>query len=220
MRIKLKLFTFIFIQVFILPLFASTNPELFSTKEPCVSDYHFQRKWVPHFLPSALVQSLGDLVEDPARGWKILGENGDGYAAIAEKVLQPESQFPYFFYRTLIQNHWKHTAGESELKQKFHLVARKHFSQYVEIIKTGYWPDSDQILNSYLHAIRFYLLKDITVFDAAWDTAEMNKMNTWQSLNHISTERTVLPTVACFQIDKMEAKRVIAKDFSHPHRVN
>lgn len=220
MGTKLKLFTLIFIQGFILPLFASTDPEVLKAKEPCVSDYHFQRKWVPHFLSPAVVKSLEDLIEDPAQGWKILGENGDGYAAIAEKVLQPESEFPYFLYRTLIQNHWKHTVGERELKQKFPLVAKMHFSQYVEIIKTGYWPDSDQILNSYLHAVRFYKLRDITVFDAAWDTAEMNKMSTWQSLNHISTERTVLPTVACFQIDKMEAKRVITKDFAHPHKVD
>ncbi len=215
MGTKLKLFTFILLKGIILPLPVFSNSEPLNYKEPCISDYHFQRKWVPHRISQTIIKSLEDLIDDPAQGWKTLGEHGDGYAAIAEKVLQPESKFPYFLYRSLIQNHWKNTAGESEMNQKFNLVARQHFSQYVEVIKTGYWPDSDQILNSYLNAIRLYGLRDITVFDAAWDTAEMNKVSTWQSLNHISTERSVVPTVACFQIDKMEAKKTIKKDFTN-----
>lgn len=215
MRTKLKIFTFILLKGIILPQLVFSNTEPLNSKETCISDYHIQRKWVPHRLPQTIVKALEDLIDNPAQGWKILGENGDGYAAIAEKVLQPESTFPYFLYRSLIQNHWKNTAGESEMNQKFHLVARQHFSQYVEVIKTGYWPDSDQILNSYLNAIRLYGLQDITVFDAAWDTAEMNKMSTWQSLNHISAARSVIPTEACFQIDKTEAKKIIKKDFTN-----
>jgi hypothetical protein len=183
----------------------------------CHSDFHFQQKFIPHHLPDNIINELEELTRKPEVGWKLLGEHGDAYAEIAEKVLQSKFGSPYFFYRKLIRNHWRNTAGDEEMNRKFYLVAMMHYTQYIQIIKTGYWPDSDQILNSYLNAIRYYHLRDITVFDAAWDAAGMNKIKSWQSLNHLSSARSVIPTMACFSVDRAEARRVLEKDFKMSH---
>jgi len=183
-----------------------------NTQQPCIVDYHISAKPVPHRMSAETVATLSRQFNNPMEGWRILGENGDTYAAIAEKVLNPNSGVPFIFYRKLIRNHWQSAVGDAQLNLKFDLVAKKHFSQYVEIIKTGYWPDSDQILNSYLNAIRTYRLPDITVFDAAWDAAGMNWIQTWQALNHLPASRTVFPTRACFKIDPWQARQIVTHD--------
>lgn len=185
----------------------------YNLQNDCISDFRHQTRQVLHHLPQSIIYFLETKIKNPMEGWKVLSDNGDAYASVAEKVLQENVQFPYSFYHQLIRKHWYQTAGDLNTQLKFESVAEQHFFQYVEIIKTGFWPDSDQIINSYLKAIRNHHLEDITVFDAAWEASGMNKVQTWQALNQLSKARTVQPTRACFEVDKEKARRVIFNNF-------
>lgn len=182
----------------------------------CLNDYHLSQRPIPHHLPMTSLQKIQDLAKkgDPAEGWRQLGLLGDSYASVAAKVLATKAAFPESFYQKLIRTHWLHVNSPSLVQQNFQSTAQQHFRQYVEILQAGHWPDSDQILMSYLNAVRSHNLPDLTVFDAAWDGAGLNNFRSWQKLNHLPKERIVYPTRACFTIDASEAKRILLKDFA------
>lgn len=181
----------------------------------CISDLEIQQLKYHAKLNPQQVEKIVELAEqgDPAEGWQLLGTYGDPYAALAAQVLSNKKTRNGSFYNGLITYHWIQANGLEKTQNNFQSVAKQHFRQYVEIIRlTGNWPDSDQILMSYLKAVRDHHLKDITVFDAAWDAAGMNWYRPWQKLNHIESERIVYPTHVCFDIKSSEAKRIIRND--------
>lgn len=184
--------------------------------ENCLSDYHQQQKKIYHNIPKSELNKLDSLIQKNkiADGWRLVGSWGDPYAKIAANVLEPKDNLQSQFYQTLIQNHWINTNGEVLFKKLFSETAKQHFKQYVEILKTGFWPDSDQILMSYLNAVRIHKLPDLTVFDAAWDAAQLNHASSWQSLNHLPQELIVYPTHACFDINSLEAQQILIQDFA------
>lgn len=209
--------------------FASTNIDKIENDSSVIDiaeckakKYHIQTKINAHHLTADELKTLVDLANTndlestraQAKGMKLLGERGDTYAAIAEKVLSVDAPWPYSILRKFIRNHWLNTVGEEVMKKKFNLVARQHFKQYVEMVQLGSFPDSDQILNSYLNAVRVNGLPDIVVFDAAWAASDHGKMITWEQLNNLPPSRTVSPSNSCYIIDKVEATKVVINNFN------
>ncbi|MGZ3770380.1 MAG: hypothetical protein ACXVCP_11215 [Bdellovibrio sp.] len=205
-------------KIFFIANFLSVVLVGISVKANCISDLQIQQLRFHANLNTQQIEKLVDLVqkEEPAKGWEMLGTWGDPYAAIAAKVLSENKSLKGSYYNNLIAHHWIQANGIEKYKANFLPVAKQHFGQYVSILQTtGNWPDSDQILMSYLKAVRDHGLKDITVFDAAWDSAGMNSIRPWQKLNHLEPERTVFPTNVCFNINKHEAKKIIRSDLLH-----
>ncbi len=201
---------------------ASSAPQNTNNTFNCkLGEYKSQTHKTPHFLTQEEINSLeswalsadSESTETQAKGMKLLGQRGDSYATMAEKVLQSDSTFPYTLLRKFIRTHWINTVGEDEMNKKFNLVAQQHFKQYVEMIRSGFFPDSDQILNSYLDAARLNGLPDIVVFDAVWAASKNNNTITWEQLNNLPPARIVSPSNVCFQIDQNQADRIIQEDF-------
>jgi hypothetical protein len=180
----------------------------------CLSDFHILQKKVKHTLSSKDLEQLDQYVQtkNPADGWAYLGSKGDPYAEVASKVLDPDAVFPSSFYKKLIKYHWVNVNGYEKVRRSFDGTAIQHFSQYVSLLSSGFWPDSDQILLSYLKAVDDHDLPDLTVFDATWESAGFNRFKSWQSLNHLPQERTVYPSRACYDINKYQARKIILKD--------
>lgn len=208
------IFSLVLILLLISPINGYSNQNQVNNKGlDCVRDYMQQDKPVIHNLSEEDILKLENYIDTPEEGMKLLGEHGDTYAAIAENVLRSDSPFPYTLLRKFIQNHWHNTVGDQAIKDKFNLVAKQHFKQYIEMVKQGSLPDSDQILNSYLNAVRVHNLPDITVFDAAWAASDKNKLITWEQLNNLPETRIVSPSKVCFNIDRNEANKVIRANF-------
>lgn len=182
----------------------------------CLSDFNIQQKKVLHNLSTNDLAIINDFAENanPILGWKKLADTGDAYAKMAYRVLANSSSPKSLLLKNLIRKHWINTVGYENFSKYFNLVAIQHFKQYAKIVSNGYWPDSDQILMSYLQAVRDYNLPDETVFDATWDASGMNTFSSWQKLNHLNSARTVYPTQSCYGIDKNYALKIIAEDFS------
>jgi hypothetical protein len=208
---KLTLPGFLFLFLFL--FFFALSP---ASKAACLNDYHVQQMSIQHQIPRASLKRLDDLAlaGDTVEGWRQLVLLKDPYAVIAANVLAPNPKFPDSIYKKLVAAHWLNTNSQETVKKNFSSTALQHFRQYVEILHSGYWPDSDQILLSYLTATRTHNLRDITVFDASWDSGGFNYFRTWQSLNKLPDERIVYPTKACYQIDANQARRVLTQDFS------
>lgn len=183
----------------------------------CLKDFHVQQKFVSHKIPASIMDELDHLAQEgnPAKGWKKIGQLGDPYAAVAAKVLAKKPVFPASFYHQLILTHWNNVNSKDVVVANFESTAQQHFRQYVELLHSGYWPDSDQILLSYLQAVRDHKMADLTVFDAAWDAAGLNTIRTWQELNHFPKMRTIYPSRACYDIDSIQAKEILLKDFAN-----
>lgn len=181
----------------------------------CITDYHIQQKKVPHFIPGKELRKLDLLTRngDLQSGWKIVSHWGDPYASLVEKVLFNGETLQDKFYQKLIATHWINTNGITTYKSLYRATAHQHFKQYVELLHSGYWPDSDQIVLSYLTAVRKNHLSDITVFDAAWDASGFNNFRSWQSFNHFPESRIIYPTRVCMTINKREAQQILIQDF-------
>lgn len=181
----------------------------------CINDYHIQQKKVPHPIPTMELKKLDGLarIGDLSLGWKIIGRWGEPYAFLAAKVISKGETFQDRLYQKLISVHWINTVGIKALRSRFHATARQHFKQYVGLLHSGYWPDSDQIILSYLTAARKNHLPDITVFDAAWEAAGFNRFRSWQSLNHFPESRIIYPSRICHNVNRFEAQKILAQDF-------
>jgi len=82
----------------------------------------------------------------------------------------------------------------------------------VEILETGYWPDSDQILNSYLAAARKFNLPEDTVLVAVWMSSCMGDLVSWQDVIQLPKSRIVPHSKACMEIGMFQAAGVIFGD--------
>lgn len=184
---------------------------------PCIDDPMIQQKQMKATLTPDQTHTLLYLaqIEKPQKGWELLGQLGDPYAKLAAQVLNLESRFPESTYHRLIKTHWRQVVGQELMEKTFNEVALQHYRQYISIIRrTHNWPDSDQVLLSYLKAARDHKLPDLIVFDAAWDAAGYNVIRSWQSLNNLENQRTIEPSNACYKIDAIRARNVILKDFT------
>lgn len=202
------------LRFFILCFLLLTSLTIQQVQAKCLSDYHQIQKKVRHHLSSKEIDQLDIFIQtkNPALGWALLGTKGDSYAEVAAKVLDPQAVFPASIYKKLIKYHWVNVNGYEKVRADFDETAVQHFTQYVELLSSGYWPDSDQILNSYLKAVDDHGLPDLTVFDATWDSSGFNLFKSWQSLNNLPVSRTVYPTNACYDISKYQARKAILKD--------
>lgn len=181
----------------------------------CINNYSIQQKKMRHYIPSAEINKLELLAKKGKvlAGWELAYRWGDPYARLAAVVLSGGNTYRDRFYQRLIAVHWINTNNPKIYREFFHAVARKHFNHYVKILKTGYWPDSDQIVSSYLSAVRESKLPDVTVLDAAWEAAGFNYFRSWQSLNQFPEPRVVFPTRACMNVNKALARKILALDF-------
>lgn len=181
----------------------------------CLTDYRVHQKAKPHFLSETQLESLGSMarLRNPGEGWRLLGEWGDPYAALAHQVVSGSAGMANQFYRRLIRSHWIHSVGREGYDRHFQPVAAQHFRQYVEILRAGHWPDSDQILLSYLTAVTDHGLPEVTVFDAAWVRSGYGRFKSWQDLNRLDEERTVRDSKVCLRIPESLARDIIKRDF-------
>lgn len=201
---------------------------------PCIPDFRYQQRHEAHHLrpwqirllrevamrsysegdPTVLGPGLDRRREIVAEGWRLLSGWGDSYAARAEQVVAESRLDEASVFHRIVRDHWLNSVGEDRTRDFFTSVARTHFKQYLEIImETGNWPDSDQILNSYLTATRLFRLPDIVAFDSAWRDSGVNRLISWQRILHLDRSRIVKHSVACTDTDSLRALAVIFHDF-------
>ncbi|MGZ3790595.1 MAG: hypothetical protein ACXVLQ_18985 [Bacteriovorax sp.] len=147
-----------------------------------------------------------------AKGWKRLSEMADSYAAAATEVIRPESEWGVFSSR-LVRIHWINAAGVEAYKKNFLSVARQHFRQYVQLLTTGYFPDSKEICISYRKAVTDHGLPPITVFDGAWIRSGFDQLARWEIFSQVPTTRWANSNVF-LDVDKNEAREIIETDFT------
>jgi hypothetical protein len=182
----------------------------------CLEDFRVNQSWQAHSLSSFDLAALNEFARSgqPGRGWHYLADLGDNYASLAARVVDPDPQSPGAYFQKYVRKHWVNVVGLTTMNLFFKRFARQHFRQYVEVLNSGTWPDSDQILNSYLTAARTLGLPEKIVFDAAWTASDYSTVVSWQVLNLLPFERQILDSRICLRIDKTEANDLISRDFS------
>ncbi len=171
----------------------------------CLADYRTAQQLVPHELTLEQLQALQAFVDagETAAGWQFLGTLGDKYSHVSFKVVSLDPKYKSEKFHKMVRNHWLATAGKEKMELFFQTVAAQHFKQYVEILHTGYWPDSDQILLSYLTAARDNGLSDIVVFDETWVRSGLNKLISWEKILGLHKARIVRPSIVCADIGRV-----------------
>jgi hypothetical protein len=182
--------------------------------ENCISDFHVQQKTMRNGLSKAQLRKLQTYSDQKktAEGWRWLGHHGDPYAAFAYKIVATPATDQEKLFHELVRDHWLNTVGRKQYAQAFKAVAVLHFQHYNQILQTGYWPDSDQILNSYLAASRSFKLPDIVIFDSAWSESGIEFFQSWEDLLGLSPLRVVGDSRVCTHTNPFEAFFVIAQD--------
>lgn len=107
--------------------------------------------------------------------WTSLGQNGDTYADNAAVVTGsvPKNSYDQMM-QDLVKVHWDNTAGAGMYDQHFKDFAIAHARQYYEILKTGDFPSTTEIVNSYdtarqkVNAAKGVNMPPEVIFDAAW----------------------------------------------------
>lgn len=201
---------------FSIPLCLSFIAAFSSAEEKaCNDNYLVPATYVPHSLTSEDFYNLHFFVNvgNPEAGWRYLSNHGDGYAKMALQVVQTRFRPSTFLKHSLIRTHWIHTTGIKDFKEKFKGVAIQHLKQYIEILETGYWPDSDQILLSYIEALRKYNLSASTAFDINWQYSLLEPMLTWQKAVELTENRIVDPTRICVKHPSFKSNLTIIGDF-------
>jgi len=183
--------------------------------EPCLEDYLHNERWVPHAmtredLKKAVAAAQRNGVD---HGWKFVSRFGDNYAGLASLVTRDDSGGPQPGFGQMVHRHWQTVVGPELERAYFDKVAAQHFKQYVRILETGTWPDSNQILLSYLTAVRSYGLPDELVFDAAWLSSRYRFVSDWRAFNTLPFERWANTDRVCLQIDETKADQLIERDF-------
>ena len=135
----------------------------------------------------------------------MLGELGDKYGRVSYKVVTADPKYKNEKFHRMVRRHWRTTVGRETTVQLFDQIATVHYKQYVGILQTGYWPDSDQILLSYLSAAREAGLPDKVVFDATWVRSGLNDIMGWEKIVGLQKERIVRPSSVCAEIDGSKA---------------
>ena len=181
--------------------------------ESCTSDYLYSATRDYHRLSSAQLAKLESYVAsgEPDKGWATLANYGDAYAIFAAKMTDRLTSDSTFL-ENMLAVHWE-TTNSREIFQRYTVpYARQHYRQYVEILKSGVWPDSDQIVNSYLAAARKLHLPEDTVLVATWMSSCMGGLFRWQDALRLPRERIVERSNACVDIDEWRAAYVIFRD--------
>ena len=129
--------------------------------------------------------------------WAYLSGWGDDYARVAYGVIAEPTSPEARLYHDLIRDHWFNVVGRDAYRAYFQPVARQHFLQYLSLLHSGYWPDSDQVINSYLAAARKFGLPDVAVFDAGWDTSGIGDLASWEDVVGFAPDRTVRESRVC-----------------------
>lgn len=184
----------------------------------CLDDYQVIQRYRAHGLSREHMATLQALAinQQPGKGWRLLADLGDPYAALAADVIDPTPGHPGERLKTYIHRHWVNTVGKDATARAFTSFAAQHFQQYVNVLGTGTWPDADQILNSYLAAARAHALPDLVVFDATWEASDYSRITSWQVLNHLPEPRRIFPSRICLRITRAEANASLRRDFRRP----
>lgn len=180
----------------------------------CISDYRLRQRLAPHSIGRAELARLNAIARTgpAADGWARLANHGDPYAVVAQEVVGPPRSARGALFHGVVESHWLRVVGPSTHRNLFEPVALAHFAQYVEILGSGHWPDSDQILNSYLAAARAHGLPDLVVFDSAWDRSGIGDIHPWQRALQLESARVVLPSRSCSSTSPHEALRAVLAD--------
>jgi hypothetical protein len=166
-----------------------------------------------HHLSSDQLRTLAILSEQgrTVEAWRLLGQWGDTYARQAASIVGQPQPGEDRRLHDIVQDHWLNTVGRAEYVAVFQSVARRHFTQYLQLLQDGYWPDSDQIVNSYLTAARLYLLPDIAVFDSVWLDSGAQRFMSWEDAVNLAPGRRV-STPICTSTPTAAAMFVIGHD--------
>jgi hypothetical protein len=188
----------------------SDSIHLNEKSSPCISDYHQNSTKQPHQINSFNMRILKNFLKnkDVAGGWNFLNYLGDPYAEMAWKVIVGGRTFTGLSTFSLIRTHWIHTTGLANYEKLFQQVAYQHFSQYVEILESGYFPDSDQILLSYIRALELSGIGRDSTFDVIWQNSVLQKLISWQDIVDLQKERIVLDSKVC-KISENSAKQLL-----------
>lgn len=146
---------------------------------------------IRHHLTKEQIQYLREIGENEGawRGWKELSLYGDSYAKIAAKiVLEPEKDIDKFYHR-MVKINWQNCVGPTGLVKYFDSVANQHYRQYVEALKTGYWPDTFQICMSARKAADDHNIPTKVVFYGIWEKSPIGKIIQWQRLAGLESQR-------------------------------
>lgn len=181
----------------------------------CVSDYHVATKKVPHHISANQMKTLKTFLAEEriAEGWNYLAFLGDDYGEMAKFVVGGSAGFTGALSYGLIRSHWSLTEGLNAYESSFKKVAVKHFGQYLEILQTGYWPDSDQILLSYITALKSQNLGESTAFDVVWQSSVLESLSSWQELVNLRKERSIYDSNICSKLDDSNNSLTVIGDF-------
>lgn len=186
----------------------------FARADECISDYLISQNHERHNLS---LQQMDALRADAAageaqRGWERLAGYGDHYAVFAAKITHHSDSGHLDFFGRMLEVHWE-VSNNREIFEKYgEAYAIQHFRQYVEILETGFWPDSDQIVNSYLVAARKFNLPEDTALIAVWMSSCMAGLVPWQDAIQLPKGRVVSHSKACMDIGMFQAAGVIFQD--------
>ena len=185
-----------------------------SSAPACISDYHVSQLKVRHHLSPEMMQRLKYYAESgqPHEGWLELAAVGDTYALTAKDLDTDVYAKKHGMFPMLLETHWTQTNGRPTYEKYFYPLAYQHFHQYVEILETGFWPDSDQLINSYLAACRKFNLPETTAIDAVWMSSSLSGLVRWEKAIGLSANRIVPKSRACIAINEGQATGIMLDD--------
>lgn len=184
-------------------------------QDACIEDYLVSQRPVANHLSTDDLNQLQLFAAkgDAEAGWQFLASLGDVYAKSAADVLGHSSVKKPSLYAKLFRVHMELTTSRKIFQEQEAPFAAQHFRQYVEILNHGVWPDSDQIMNSYLTAARHLGLPEDTVLVAVWTATGLNQFEHWQDKVFSSQrERVVLPSHACRHVRFARANWLLLQD--------
>jgi len=184
-------------------------------QDACIEDYLVSQRPVANHLSTDDLNQLQLFASkrDAEAGWQFLASLGDVYAKSAADVLGHSSVKKPSLYAKLFRVHMELTTSRKIFQEQEAPFAAQHFRQYVEILNHGVWPDSDQIMNSYLTAARHLGLPEDTVLVAVWTATGLNQFEHWQDKVFSSQrERMVLPSHACSHVRFARANWLLLQD--------
>lgn len=181
----------------------------------CNSDYRIATKRVPHGINRHQLATLKTFLtsENIAGGWNYLYFLGDSYASMARDVIGGSHTFIGGASYAVIRSHWTVSKDFNSYENKFHRVAVQHFRQYLEVLESGYWPDSDQIMLSYISALRMEGMDGDSAFDVVWQSSILQHLMTWQGFVNLREDRSLYRSNICHQTDEPRATLILVGDF-------
>jgi len=174
---------------------------------------------ISHNLTASQIDAIQNMVNSGAYGdaWNALAAFGDTYADNAHAVVARPDTTAGDFYGTLVEEHWNNTAGEGAYEQKFGDVARDHLNNYLQTMRdTGFWPNQEQIEQSYRDAVTENDLPPETAFDgiftqAVGDILEDEYGLDWPDFLGMEPDRKTESNVFD-DIDPEQAREILLKD--------